>query len=346
MTLLKLIFIPFYPILYLIIHIRHFLYSKFKSMSYVPTVHTISIGNLKIGGTGKSPFTNLLIKELKSNHNIALLSRGYGRNSKGFVLATRDISSSDIGDEPRMLQLNNPDITVAVCEKRAVGIKRLISNDPLIDMILLDDAMQHRAVTPSVSIMLTEYDHPYFSDRMFPFGMLRDIRSRAKTADVIVVTKSPNQLSVKMMDDFVGNMKDIDSSKVYFSTVNNISPRQIFCDGELELKSNVVIMTGIASPNKFIENISKDYNIIKKYIFKDHYNFKQKDIEAVIKFAEQNNANIIVTAKDKVKIEEIDILSIHQREMLYYQDISYKIMEYRGKNLNSLIKEISSKQVF
>ncbi len=344
MTLLRLILSPFYPILYLIIVIRHLIYDKFNTLSYKSKVRTISIGNLKAGGTGKSPFTDLLINKFKKNHNLALLSRGYGRVSKGYVLATPETNSFEIGDEPKMLQLNNLDITVAVCEKRAVGINKLTKHNPSIDLILLDDAMQHRAVTPSVSIMLTEYDKPYFNDYLFPIGMLRDIRSRAKSADIIIVTKSPNQLTIGKMDEFVNKVKKIDSNKVYFSAINSLPPKPIFDDNNkvLEKNTNVVILTGIASADKFIETISKEYNIVKENRFKDHYNFKQKDIDSVVRFAKQNDARIIMTAKDKVKIMEIDTLTDEQKEIMYCQDISYKILEYRGKNLNSLIKEIES----
>lgn len=342
MLFLRLLLFPFYPVIFIVILLRNKLYDYKIISSYIPTIKCVSIGNLKVGGTGKTPFTNMLIAELKKSHKIALLSRGYGRKSSGYVFALPNSTSKDIGDESKMMTLYHPDISVAVCESRELGITSLSVDVSGLDMILLDDAMQHRSIAPQVNIMLTEYSNPYYKDSLFPVGLLRDIRRSAKRADIVIVTKSPDQLSVEQMDKYVKRIRHKEKQKIFFSTVDSLLPVPISnIDAEpLALGSDVVILSAIASPTKFINNISKKYNVIKTFKFKDHHNFSEKEVNRVVDFADEIGAKVVMTPKDSVKIDEMTSLQASKRDIMFVQDISFRILEYRGGNLNTLIKEL------
>ncbi len=332
---------PLSIIYFCIIKIRHILYDYDVLKSCGTTTKTISVGNLKMGGTGKTPFINMLVNSLADN-NIALLSRGYGRTTKGFVLATNSSATKDIGDEPKMLSLYNPTLKIAVCENRVEGVKMLSDKFNDLDIILLDDAMQHRAIKPTISIMLTEYDNPYYNDYLFPVGWLRDLRSSKKRADIIVVTKSPKQITLDKMDSFVSKIKASENQRVFFTTTVVNPPCTIY-DNEpqvLPKSSPVVVVSAIASCSKFVSKLSQDYKVVKVLDFKDHHRFTQKDINLAYKIAKKHGAVIVFTAKDRVKIEEIETLSAEQRQILYVQDISFKILDYRGANINTLIFEL------
>ena len=160
--------------------------------SYLPKIKTIAIGNLSTGGTGKTPFVEMLIRELSDKHKIAVLSRGYGRNSKGFKWVEVNSNAFEVGDEALQVKTNFPEITVAVCEKRADGIKIIERDKGDINLILLDDAFQHRYVTAQLYILLSSYNKPFYGDYILPMGNLREWRNASKRADFIVITKCKN----------------------------------------------------------------------------------------------------------------------------------------------------------
>lgn len=340
--------IPLLPLVYLVLFIRNLLYDKNVIKSYKPLSKCVSIGNLKAGGTGKTPFSNMLIEALKKNNTVAYLSRGYGRQTEGYILASTSSTSYQIGDESKMICQYHPDISVAVCEKRAVGIDALRRDLSAVDIIILDDAMQHRSVTPAVNILLTEYDNPYYNDFIYPFGNLRDIRHSAKRADIVVVTKCPSDLSLEHMNYIAYKMKKLKNTSIYFSTYDSMSPVPLFSIDKkpLEEGSKVIVMSGIASPRKFIYQLSERYEIIQKISFEDHHIYSEREIESITNYAIKHNAFIVVTPKDKVKLEEMLSITAPQREVIYVQDIQYRILNYNGRDLNSLVNEIKQKKVF
>lgn len=345
MILIKILLLPLFPILYAIIKIRNLLYDlDFITISQTP-VKSVCVGNLKVGGTGKTPFTNMIISQFPSRKNLAFLSRGYGRKSSGFVEATKTSTADDIGDEPKMISLYYDDIVTCVCENRAYGAHKILSLHPNIKFMILDDAFQHRSIKATQNILLTEYNHPYFKDFLFPLGSLRDVRSSAKRANIIVVTKSPSNITNAQMDEFVKKMNPESYQKIFFSTIEYSELRQMTKESissvAVKKGANVITVAGIANSSDFENEMSKNYKIIKSYKFKDHHNYTIGQLEAVANMAIAKNAFIITTAKDAAKWINMNDLSEGFRSRVYIQDIKYKIIDYKGGNINSLFSDIT-----
>ncbi len=332
------------------VRVRHKLFDWkiLKSQSF--DVPTIVIGNLKVGGTGKTPMADMLISELKGNHRVALLSRGYGRKTKGFILASNKSTGVEIGDEAMMLYCKHPDITVAVCEKRSVGIKRIMELNPSINLIILDDAFQHRYVTATMSILLTEYDRPYYSDYLLPYGRLRDIRSQARRASIIVVTKSPENATPKDLRGMVTNINPLDYQSIFFSKMVQGELQPLFDRGYEETikqplsSDNVVLVSGIANPKHLITHIEKRYNIISTHIFRDHYNYKQSDITKLLNIAIENNAYIITTDKDAAKIIALDVPA-SEKYRFYSTPVKVEFIDISNNENKALFINNINKQI-
>ena len=287
----------FIPIL-IITFIINWLYDVgfFKSKSY--DLHIIAIGNLSASGTGKTPHTEYLIRLLKDNHKVAVLSRGYKRSTKGFVLANEAISAHELGDESYQIKAKFPDITVAVCEDRQTGIEKLISEiNP--DVILLDDAFQHRKVKAGFYILLTAYDDLFADDYILPFGNLRESAMGKKRANLVIVTKCPTVLSEQEQEKVKRKLKvkvpvfftSIAYDTEVFGIENNIKVSEI-------ITKEKVIVAGIAKPKYFIDylNSGKD----KVLIYPDHHNFSNQEITELNSLAQDKT--IVTTEKDFVRL--------------------------------------------
>ena len=208
----KILLYPFALIYGLIVSLRNFLFNKGLIKSQKFDLPVISVGNLVVGGTGKTPHIEYLIN-LLSNKKTATLSRGYGRKKKGFIIASDASSALEIGDEPAQFNFKFPDITIAVDEERVRGISNLLKDNASLETVLLDDAFQHRYVTPSLSIVLTDYFNLYIDDHMMPAGNLREYKSGIKRADIIIITKCPHKLVSIERKVLKENLKTIGTSK-------------------------------------------------------------------------------------------------------------------------------------
>lgn len=266
-------------------------------------VTTIAIGNLSMGGTGKTPLTSYLIQNLQETFNVAVLSRGYGRVSKGFVLVTKKSKPSHVGDEILLhRQLLKDKFYAAVCENRTLGITQLLEIDPKIDIVLLDDAFQHRKAHRDVNILVTTYQSPFWSDYVVPAGRLRESRSGAKRADSIIINKCPAEISLKERSQLRKKaIKYVDN--VYFAGIKYGAITPIF-DTPFFLPKKILLVTGIADPSHLVQYLEK-IAPVKKVLFKDHHSYESKDLKQIHeifdKFAE-DDAIIITTEKDAVKI--------------------------------------------
>ncbi|WP_194851044.1 tetraacyldisaccharide 4'-kinase [Nonlabens antarcticus] len=268
----------------------------------------IAVGNLSTGGTGKTPMIEFLIRQ-NTGKKIAVLSRGYGRKTKGYREVTIESKAIQVGDEPLQFKSKFKDeIIVAVCEKRVQGIQRLIQ-DHNPEVILLDDAYQHRYVQASHYILLTSYDQPFYKDLVLPAGNLRESVSGAVRAHSIIVTKCPAELSDKEMAEIRSQLKPREHQQVYFSTIS-YSANVIGLTKAISLESlkdqNITVVTGIAKPSYFVDFLKK-YMTVKHLQFPDHYNYKQKDIQL---FKDQNNI-VITTEKDYVRLREFNISNLY-----------------------------------
>jgi tetraacyldisaccharide 4'-kinase len=275
--------------------------SLFKSTKF--NLPVIGIGNLAIGGTGKSPMIEYLIHLLSQEFNIATLSRGYGRKTNTFKIANKDSTHFDIGDEPLQFYNKHDNLIVSVDNNRVNGIQSLlqISNPP--DVILLDDSYQHRKLIPGLSILLSDYNNLYYDDYILPFGDLREPRSSSNRADIVIVTKCPNNLSSSKKLEIKSKLQLKVSQKLFFSYIN-YSETVIIGNKKVEfinfITQEFTLVTGLANSNHLVNYLSEnkcDFNHLK---FKDHYNYKSKDLDNV-----DRNVNILTTEKDYAKLIEV-----------------------------------------
>lgn len=310
----------------LIVNIRNKMYDIGLLKSRRFDIPTLCIGNLRVGGTGKTPMAHFVLSKLKDNYNIAILSRGYKRKSKGFVLANENSTCATIGDEPRLLQLLHPDIMVAVCEDRCLGVETICKLNPEINLIVLDDAFQHRAIKPSVNILLTEQDCLYIDDYMLPYGHLRDSKSRASKADIIAVTKCRANISSIDMRITLEELSLNVRQNVVFTNVKSRKPKPLSGESTIPLESPIYVTTAIAKPNKFIKTLEGNFEIKDTFIFNDHHAYSIKDLETILK--QSQNLPVVCTAKDAVKILELG-LNENDLGRIFVVNIETAIVPYR-----------------
>lgn len=273
-------------------------------------VGTICVGNLSMGGTGKSPLTEYIVNFFKGNHGVAILSRGYKRKTSGYREVQLTSDSSEVGDEPRQFKSKFPEIKVAVCEDRCEGIQNMILNSTHIDMIILDDAYQHRKVNAGLKILLSEYSNLFYRDFVFPSGSLRESRKGAKRADAIIITKCPFTIENSEKAEIREHITRKYGGKVVFSFLKytgfrNFQDNKVFA-GDLGI-SEVVLFTGIANPvhlRVYLEKISAKVHFLR---FPDHHSYSYDDLiriqETFNNIATENKV-IITTEKDAMRLEE------------------------------------------
>lgn len=316
MQLLRKLLFPFSLVYALIVIIRNRLYDMgiFKSTTF--DVKTICIGNLSVGGTGKTPMTELLVRSLIPKYKVAMLSRGYKRKSSGFILATATTKAADIGDEPFQLFSKFPEIKVAVDADRRNGIERLQKEiNP--DVILLDDAFQHRKVKPDYAMLLTTFDNLYTDDWYLPTGNLRDARYAAKRADCIVITKCPESLGKK---EQVAIQKKINPKEhqivlfAYLSYENEV----VGIDSTIPLKAlnnkKVSLVTGVADPKPLVSYLKASGISFEHLAYKDHHFFTKSELEVL-----KRKECILTTEKDFVRLKD-DI------DKLYYLPVAHSFL--------------------
>lgn len=288
MKILRLLLFPFSLIYGFFLFVRNKLYdwNLFKSHSF--NFPVISVGNLSTGGTGKTPHIEYLVRLLKDEYNTAILSKGYKRKSEGFVLAEKNSSFEDVGDEPRQYKQKFPDIDVAVDNKRAHGIKKLKTMIPELNIVLLDDAFQHRSVNPGINILITEHNKLYINDTVLPTGNLREFARGSRRADIIIVSKTPVVLSPIERRRIKAELKPKPYQKIYFSFVKygeftpiTPSAEKINDQKKLSQGFSVIMLTGIANEKPFLFFLKRKAKRVIEFNFKDHHEFTKKDIESV-----------------------------------------------------------------
>ena len=308
-----------------------------KSRSFDTPV--ISVGNITVGGTGKTPHVEYLVRLLKNQQHVAVLSRGYKRKSRGFLLAAKNTPMSDIGDEPYQMKQKFKDIDVAVDKKRTRGIQNLISGDYTekpVDVILLDDAFQHRYVKPGLNILLVDYHRQVIYDKLLPAGRLREPVSGKNRADVVIVTKCPKTLTPMEFRVLTKQMNLYPYQQLYFTTLEYDYLTPLFpkeTDKSVSsLESikgkNVLLLTGIASPSQMIVDIDPYAENIRPLSFSDHHNFKKKDVLLINdEFAAMHSPKVIITTeKDATRLQNVDGLSDEVRKSLYVLPVKVSFM--------------------
>ena len=283
------------------LRVRHFLYDAGLIASRKGAIKTVVVGNLELGGTGKSQLVLLLIDLLKKEKPIALLSRGYGRSTTGYVEVRVDSNADQVGDEPLMFKRRSHEIAVAVCENRLAGIELLKINHPEVELVILDDAFQHRRLMPDLAVLTTSFSEPYFKNALVPAGGLRDIRSRAKKADVLVVTGAPKSES----NDGWLSEADHHTDQVFFSSSDQGEAIPIG-DEIAECASKVWLLSGIARPERFHKTVSKTRKVVGHTTMSDHHRFTNSELAEVrrkLDSFEPSEVSVLITEKDAARTD-------------------------------------------
>lgn len=318
MKFIRVLLFPIVPFYYVITWLRNKLYDLGIKTSKSYDFPVVCVGNLSAGGTGKTPMVEYLIRLLKNKYSLATLSRGYGRQTKGFVLGSNEASAQTLGDEPfQFYNKFKADIKVSVDEDRQNGISNLRTLDEQPNLIILDDAFQHRKVKAKLNILLTTYSNLYYKDIVLPTGDLREPRQGAKRAQIIVVTKCPNNLSIEEKNKLEARLKPKPYQNVFFSSIT-YGKEVIGLKGNIALSNlkTFTLVTGIANAKPlvaFLRNKGLDFNHLE---YSDHHDFSKKEIETISK-----NELIITTEKDYVRL----IAEENLNAKLYYLPIEVAI---------------------
>ena len=336
MVFLRKILFPFAVLYGIITSIRNWCYDKGIFKSYSFDIPIIAVGNLSVGGTGKTPQIEYLIRLLQDNYQLATLSRGYKRKTEGFLLASEKETAATLGDEPFQMFQKFPKILVAVDVNRKNGIEKLLAQKIKPDVILLDDAFQHRKVRAGLYILLTAYDDLYSDDFILPTGNLRESRRGAKRAQIVVVTKCPNTISEEEKQRIQSKLNLKSNQKLYFSTIayddlvydaNNALPVS-----EIKLKDKL-LLAGIAKPDLFFDYLKQPKDEV--LIFPDHHHFTENDIKNIDNKAK--NQLIITTEKDYVRLSNSTLQSA-----IYYLPIKSKFL-FNSDEFNKTINDYVGK---
>ncbi|HBZ35389.1 MAG TPA: tetraacyldisaccharide 4'-kinase [Rikenellaceae bacterium] len=321
---------------FIVLKIRHYLYDSGFLKSKKFDLPVISIGNIEIGGTGKTPHTEYLIKKLMPTERVAVLSRGYGRKSKGFHFVRIDSTVKEVGDEPLQMKRKFVDVIVAVCEKRVKGVEIMLSLPPESrpTVIILDDAFQHRKISPSTNILLVDYNHMLEEQILFPFGRLRDLPEQKKRADIVIVTKCPAEISPEERFVREQHLKLSNNQKLAFSTINYGEPKALFegADRRYIYSKYAILITAVANPKPLQYQLVSDYKLVERLNFRDHHNFTKRDVEKINKKAAKwPKAVLFTTEKDAQRMMENNNFSALVRERIFYIPIE---VEFVSENLN------------
>lgn len=343
--MLKYLLYPFAMLYGLVVKIRNYLFDKgfFRS---TPIKGTICVGNLTVGGTGKTPFTEYLISLLKAETEIAVLSRGYKRKTKGFLLADSQSNATAIGDEPYQMFSKFPNVPLAVDEERLNGIRAIRQLNPKNQIIILDDAFQHRRVKAELNILLTDYHNPIYSDFFLPMGRLRDSFAERKRAQLIIVTKCPKDLSQQKKDEITKRLRLMPHQEVFFSsitygTLKPVFATEILTNPQLTKQLQTVALAGIAKPGLFFNHLEQSSNLQHTISLSDHHQFSEKKIKAIFdKFSQMPNEPkaIVTTEKDAVRLKEFVNLPLEIKTCLYYLPMEVEFLQGSKSSINQIIQ--------
>jgi len=346
--MVKFIFLPISVLWSIFMSIRRRFYNNGRRISYAKP--TISVGNLCMGGSGKTPHIAYLVELLqKNNLKVAILSRGYKRKTKGFRFVNDLSSSKDVGDEPLLLYKRFDNVNVAVCKNRIEGLDNIFKHFPETDIVLLDDAYQYMPLRPKVSILLTDYYHSYTSDYVFPTGNLRECRSAAKDADIIIVTKSPATIPTLEEKMVLSKIKPLPHQKVYFSSIEFGTLTPITQKAKNIQSDNIqsaVAFCGIANPYPFLEYVNKRFSEKQTLVFSDHHNFKDSDIKKIYKYYDRSmrkNCAVITTEKDAIRLMDSEFKNEIEQLPVFYIPITVKFNNKYKHNFEEQIRQYVDK---
>jgi len=354
---------------------RHALYNIGLFKSHKADVPTICIGNITVGGTGKTPHTEMIIRMLLESEewrekNIAVLSRGYKRKSKGFQQVMAEGTAEDYGDEPLQIKRKFPQITVAVDRSRKRGCMFLSNPDllqtskkarrcinktmPKADIIVLDDAFQHRALKPTLSIVLIDYSRPIFKDYLLPVGRLRDLPERTAAADVLVVTKCPTYIDDRQREKWARNLgirefdpqtcegkrKNGKSQKIFFTSIAYDTAQSVFPEGDPRYlyAKRLILFSGIANDTPFRNYLCGNYKVVKHFNFPDHHKFTRSDMYSIRDAADSYPTSVIMTTeKDCQRVRDCKFVPGSMKPRMFHAPIKVEFLTDEDRNIFSSV---------
>ena len=292
----------------------------------------ICIGNITVGGTGKTPMAEMLIAYMSQMHRVALLSRGYGRRTRGYFEVQCDSHYRDVGDEPLQIKLKFPDTLVVVCEKRADAIRRIRAEHPEVDLIIMDDGFQHRYVEPKINVVMIDATRPIQHDRMLPAGTLRDLPEELHRAHYFIVTKCPEHMAPIDRRIMCKVLIQVAYQRVYFTHFESFMPQPLYAEEAdpepLTHGREVIALSGIGNPKPFLRSLHERYRVVEEMTLDDHHIYRVRDMNALKGLlARHPGAVIVTTEKDAVKMTNRAKVPAEVRRALYYQPINISFIE-------------------
>ena len=359
----KILLFPYW----LTLKVRHFMYDHGLTKAHTAEVPTICVGNITVGGTGKTPHTEMILRTLMQDadwgaKNIAVLSRGYKRKTRGFQQVMADGTAREYGDEPLQIKRKFPFITVAVDKSRKEGCS-FLSNPSLMetskkarrcmhkefpkaDLIILDDAFQHRALKPTVSVVLVDYNRPIFRDSLMPLGKLRDLPQRIKAADIVIVSKCPTYLDAWERSKWTEALGITENQHIFFTSIGYDQSQAIFAEGDPRYlyTQRLILFSGIANDKPLRNYLSDSYKIVRHFDFPDHHKFSKADISTIHRAAQTFPTSVVMTTeKDCQRIRDCKSVPDNLKQRMFYAPIKVNFFSEQEQEefatvLNSFLK--------
>jgi tetraacyldisaccharide 4'-kinase len=317
----------------LIITLRNKFYDWHIFRSTEFPLPVIGVGNLTVGGTGKTPHTEMILSMLKDEMSTAVLSRGYMRKTKGFRYVEVTDTPDGVGDEPLQIKQKFPEVTVAVDANRTAGIRRLMCDAETLNAVILDDAFQHRQVRPALSMLLIDYNRPIGKDCLLPLGRLRDRKNQLHRADLVFITKCPPQLTPIEQRIIVKNMRLYPYQQLYLTTFAYAAPQAVFEEQEQPSSGENILLTGIASPAPLVAYLTETYGApVEHLAFSDHHAFTPQDVRKINEAAQRHpEARILTTEKDATRLRVTKGLSNEVQARLFYLPVTVHFLAENGE---------------
>ena len=338
---MKLLLILVSYIYRMVISVRHWMFDcgLLKSEKFKTPI--ICVGNITVGGTGKTPTAEMIIDNMMPYYRVALLSRGYGRRTKGYMEVKTNSSYRDVGDEPLQIKLKYPDTLVVVCEKRAEAIHRIEKEHPEINLIVMDDGFQHRYVDPRINVIIIDATRPFYEDNFLPAGMLRDKVQSLDRAHYFIVTKCPTDMSPLAQRMWRKELLKIAYQRIYFTRIvptDAVSP--FYPERRLERGDEVIVMSGIGNPKAFVKGVKKEYKVVAKMILSDHHVYSMSDLNSLQALFEKHpNAKLLTTEKDAVKLRRSRKVPAIIKERMFYQPLKVEFIEGSDQDFFGTLKD-------
>lgn len=325
----------------LVISIRHWAFDSGLIKSHQFKTPVICVGNITVGGTGKTPTAEMIIDNMMPYYRVALLSRGYGRRTKGYLEVDKNSSYRDVGDEPLQIKLKYPDTLVVVCEDRVEAINRIEKEHPEINLIVMDDGFQHRYVEARINVIIVDSTRPFYEDDYLPAGTLRDKIESLDRAHYFIVTKCPEEMSPLDQRMWRKELHRFAYQKIYFTrviSVDAVSP--FYPSNRLERGDEVIVMSGIGNPKAFIKDVKREYKVVAKVILSDHHVYSVGDLRRVEELLEKHpNAKLLTTEKDAVKLRRSRRVSDNIRQKMFYRPLQVEFLEGSDQDFFGTLKD-------